>query len=170
MTAASARRVGITWAGACFVLATLGVALPAAASPAPNTLVLSGKYHGTLKLTDLSVNCFIEEFNNSHLSDAVKLTSLTGTISGLRPKSWFFLLTEPKQGRYTTKHTNGATAARLRPTNANVVLSFSQTSGTINFNGATGSADLKVVFNNGYENTVTESLVANWSCPTVHHL
>jgi len=155
---------------ALFVLGGLSLALPAGASPAVNTLVLSGKYHGTLKLSNPATNCFVDEFSNPHLSDSVKLISLTGAISGLKPRSWFFLLTEPKQGTFTTKHTNVATAARLRPTNANVTIAFSQTSGTIKFEGATGSADLKVVFNNGFENTVTEEMVGSWSCPTVHHI
>jgi hypothetical protein len=29
---------------------------------------------------------------------------------------------------------------------------------------------MKVVFNNGFENTVTETLIGNWSCPAVNHL
>ena len=48
-------------------------------------------------------------------------------------------------------------------------ISFSQTSGTIKFDGKTGSVDMKMVFNTGVANTVTEALVGNWSCPAVLH-
>jgi len=142
----------------------------ASAAGGVNTFTVSGKYHGTLSITNPVADCFIEEFDNPHLSDAVKLGPLTGSLSGLKPKSWFFLATEPKEGTFVTKHTNDATAARLRPTNENDTIAFSQTSGTIHFHGTTGAVNLKVVFNNGYENTVTETVIGNWSCPLVHHL
>jgi hypothetical protein len=149
-------------------LATL-VSLTSAGGSTTNTLTLSGKYHGTLTVSNPASECFVDEFSNSHLSDSVKL-DMTGTLVGLKPQSWFFLATEPKQGTFTTKHTNTATAARLRPTNLNQMISFSQTSGTIAFNGKTGSVNVRTVFNNGYENTVTATMVGTWSCPTVHHL
>lgn len=136
-----------------------------------NTFSLSGKYHGTLKLTNPSRDCYIYEFPaSSHLYDTIKLDPLTGVLSGLKTTSWFFLDTEPKQGTYVSAHTSSSShGARIEAENPNVSISFSQTSGTIKFNGKTGSVNMKMVFNTGVENTVTETLIGNWSCPAVLH-
>jgi len=146
----------------------LALAPWATAAPA-NQFTVTGKYHGTLTVTTPANACFVDEFSNPHLSDSVKL-GMTGSLSGLHPTSWFLLITEPRQGTFVTKHTNQATSAKLRPTNANFDIAFSQTSGTIAFNGKTGSVKLKVVYNNGYENTVSGTVAGSWSCPTVQHL
>jgi hypothetical protein len=163
------------WMALGFIVGALvaGLAAPVsitnAGGSATNTFTLTGRYHGTLTISNPTSECFVDEFSNPHLSDSVKL-DMTGSLAGLKPHSWFFLATEPKQGTFTTKHTNIATAARLRPTNLNYMIAFSQTSGTIVFNGKTGSVNLRTVFNNGYENTVTATMVGTWSCPTVQHL
>jgi len=163
-------RFGLTAVTLLAVVACCSPTASAAPGGAVNTFAVMGKYHGTLTLTSPGADCFIEEYSNPHLSDAVKLGPITGTLSGLKPTIWSFLATEPRQGTFVTKHTNEATAARLRPENPNQTIAFSQTSGTVTFNGATGSVNMKVVFNNGYEDTVSESVIGNWSCPVVHHL
>jgi hypothetical protein len=157
-------RVGFT---AVVLLAGVAGLVPtatAAAGGSVNTFVVSGKYHGTLTLANPKKDCYIDEISNIHL-DSIRLDPLTGVLSGLKPKSWFFVVTEPKQGIFV----NGKTA-RLRPDNNNVDITFSQTSGTIKFDGKTGSLNIKVVFNNGFENTVTETVIGTWSCPVVNHL
>jgi len=137
----------------------------AAAGGSVNAFVVSGKYHGTLTLTNPRKDCYIDEFSNRQLLDTIRLDPLTGVLSGLKPKSWFFVATEPKEGTFVK-----GTSARLRPDNNNVDIAFSQISGTIKFYGKTGSVKMKVVFNNGFENTVTETVIGNWSCPVVNHL
>jgi hypothetical protein len=163
-------RIGFT---AVVLLAGVAGLVPTA-SAAPggtvNTFTVSGKYHGTLTLTNPGADCIINEYSNPHLSDSVNLDPMTGVLSGLKPKIWSFLATEPKQGTFVTKHTNQATSAKLRPGNLNAVIAFSQTSGTITFDGAKGSVNMKMVFDNGVENTVTETVVGNWTCPLVHHI
>jgi hypothetical protein len=165
------RRHGLV-ASALTIAVVVGLELapaPWVVAAAANQFTVTGKYHGTLTVTNPAVGCFVDEFSNPHLSDSVKL-GMSGTLSGLHPTSWFLLITEPRQGTFVTKHSNQATSAKLRPTNANVDIGFSQTSGTIAFNGRTGSVNLKVVFNNGYENTVSGTLAGSWSCPRVQHL
>ena len=163
-------------AGVNRALVAVAVALGAAAATGTahgakvDTFTVSGKYHGTLTLTNPGADCFIDEFSSRYLSDSVKLDPLTGSLSGLAGKDWFFLATEPRQGTFVTKATNQATSAKIRPVNANDTIAFSQTSGTITFDGKTGSASMTMVFNNGYENTVTVTVSGSWSCPVVHHL
>lgn len=159
---------------AVVLLAALAALVPAATNVAGstiNTFTLSGKYHGTLTLTNPSKDCYIYEFpTSSHLYDTIKLDPITGVLSGLKTTSWFFLDTEPKQGTYVSTHTSSSShGARIEPENPNVSISFSQTSGSIKFDGKTGSVDMKMVFNTGVANTVTETLIGNWSCPAVLH-
>jgi hypothetical protein len=143
---------------------------PGAGGSTVNTLTVSGKYHGTLTLTNTGADCIINEYSNPNFSDSVNLDPLTGVLSGLKPKSWSFLATEPKQGIFVTKHTNQATSAKLKPANPNSVVAFSQTSGTITFDGTTGSVNMKMVFDNGIENTVTVKVIGSWACSVVHHI
>jgi hypothetical protein len=142
----------------------------AASGGAVNTFTVSGKYHGTLTLANPGTDCIINEYSNPHLSDSVNLEPLTGVLSGLKPKIWSFLATESKQGTFVTKHTNQATSAKLRPANLNAVIAFSQTSGSITFDGTRGSVNMKMVFDSGAADTVTETVVGNWTCPVVHHI
>jgi hypothetical protein len=164
-------RTVVELAAALALAGLAGLASSALAAGAkPNTFTVSGTYHGTLTVMNPASDCFIEEFNNPHLSDAVKLGPLTGALSALKGTAWSFLATEPRQGTFVTAHTNQSIAARLRPLNPNAQIAFSQTSGTITFAGKTGSAHMRMVFNNGGQDTVTESVVGSWSCPVVHHL
>jgi hypothetical protein len=103
-------RVGVT---AVVLLAGVAGLVPtatAAAAGSVNTFVLSGKYHGMLTLTNPRKDCYIDEFSNPHLLDSIRLDPLTGVLSGLKPKSWFFVDTGPKQGTFVK-----GTTARLRP-------------------------------------------------------
>ncbi|MFI5036385.1 MAG: hypothetical protein ACHQFZ_09310 [Acidimicrobiales bacterium] len=134
-----------------------------------NTFTLSGKYHGTLKLANPTKDCFIDEFSNTHLVDTIRFDYLTGSLTGLTTTSWYFVATEPKQGTFTTKLNGPGNTGRLRPENNNVTVGFFEASGTIKFGGKTGSVNLKVVFNNGYANTVTETLTGSWSCPKINN-
>jgi hypothetical protein len=163
-------RVGFVAAVLLFGVAELAPTATAAGGGAVNTFTVSGKYHGVLTLTNPGTDCIINEYSNPHLSDSVNLDPLAGVLSGLKPKVWSFLATESKQGTFVTKHTNQATSAKLRPANPNAVIAFSQTSGSITFNGMTGSVNLKMVFDSGVADTVTETVVGNWSCPVVHHI
>jgi hypothetical protein len=156
------------------VLALAGVSGDVSAAAAirakVNTFTVSGKYHGTLTIPNPSRDCTINDYKNPHLSDSVNLYSITGVLSGLPEKSWSFLATEPKQGTFVTTKTNQATSAKLRPSNPNDTVGFSQTSGTIKFDGKAGSVNLKMVYDNGIAATVTVTVIGNWSCPVVNHI
>jgi hypothetical protein len=163
-------KVGFTVAVLLAGVAGFASTATAAGSGAVNTFTVSGKYHGTLTLANPGTDCIINEYKNPHLADSVNLEPLTGVLSGLKPKIWSFLATESKQGTFVTKHTNPATSAKLRPANLNAVIAFSQTSGSITFDGTTGSVNMKMVFDSGVADTVTETVVGNWTCPVVHHI
>ncbi|HEV2427393.1 MAG TPA: hypothetical protein VGS61_04145 [Acidimicrobiales bacterium] len=151
-------------------LGTVGNNPSIAAGSPVNTFTLSGKYHGTLKIPNPTKDCFIEEFSTPGLFDTIRFDYMTGAISGQTTKSWYFVATEPHQGTFVTKVSSHTNTARLRPENNSVTIQFTQTSGTIVFSGKTGSVNMRVVYNNGYANTVTETLSGSWSCPKVTKL
>ena len=141
---------------------------------ATNTIVVTGKYSGTLKLEDPAKNCveLIDISKSTHEPnprDVVKLY-YTGKLSGLSSTKWTFIATEKGGGTFTQSHIATTQGALLYSYTTG--FGFVATSGTITIGGKTGSFKYKVTWSNqpgsiGATSRGTDTAAGSWSCPSV---
>ncbi len=152
---------------------TAGASLRAAIarSVATNTIVVTGKYAGTLKLENPAKDCH-ELFDGYKGEDIVNLYYF-GKLAGLSYGEWSFIAGEKGSGTFSQSDIPESKAAILSPFNPKKVLinanSFYATSGKISIGGKTGAFSFKMTWSDG--TTVARSsastMTGSWSCPTV---
>jgi hypothetical protein len=161
--------------------ATVGVAVAAlisggvvllvpsvAGAKAPtNTFTFTGTYSGTLKLTPSSENCSFGKTLNGK-SFMANLSHLKGSISGAGSGPWGLTVYVPKKG---TTHVAQANVHALNDTtfqsNGATITELEETSGTIKYEGSTGSVNLKVEHHSLIGNTYSgsDTVTGSWNCP-----
>jgi len=143
---------------------------------ATNTMVVTGKYAGTLRLEDPTKDC-AELFDDlpPKKEDVVKLYYF-GKLSGLSYGEWSFIAAEKGKGTFTRSNIPESEAPILSPYSPTKVIVtgnfFSGTSGTITIGGKTGSFSFKMTWSDGTTSahSSTSTMTGNWSCPTVETL
>lgn len=174
------------WLGAALVAASGGFvgghALIAmrpsivASHVASNTIIVTGKYAGTLKLEDPAKDC-AEVFDDlpPKKVDVVKLYYF-GKLSGLSYGEWSFIAAEKGKGTFTRSSIPESEAPILSPFSPTKVIVtgnfFSGISGTITIGGKTGSFSFKMTWSDGTTSahSSASTMTGNWSCPTVETL
>jgi uncharacterized protein (DUF2147 family) len=138
----------------------------AVAKTASNTFTFKGAHSGTLKLTPSSLNCsFGKTYNGKGY--LVTLSHMTGTISGAGKGSWAMTAYVPKKG---TTHVAKADVKSLTDTsfqsNAERIIAFDETSGTVTYNGSTGSINISVEYHAVGSTTYSGSstVTGSWNC------
>ncbi len=171
--------------GAALVVAPGGVvaehtalaARSAALAPhvATNTIVVSGKYSGTLELENPAKDCK-ELFDNlpNKKGDVVELYYF-GKLSGLSYGEWSFIAGAKGNGTFTQSSIPESKADLLSPYSpTKVIVSnyFSATSGTITIGGKTGSFKFKMTWSDGTTSahSSASTMTGSWSCPAVTKL
>ncbi len=142
---------------------------------ATNTIVVTGKYSGTLKLKDPATDC-PELFDNlpAKKGDVVKLYYF-GKLSGLSWTEWSFIAGAKGNGTFTQSSIPESKAAILSPFSpTKVIISnfFSATSGTITIGGKAGSLKYKMTWSDGTTSahSSASTMTGSWSCPAVTKL
>ena len=143
---------------------------------ATNTIVVTGRYSGTLKLKDPAKDC-PELFDNlpNKKGDVVKLYYF-GKLSGLSWTEWSFIAGAKANGTFTQSSIPESKAAILSPFSPTKVIVyskfFSATSGTITIGGKTGSFKYKMTWSDGTTSahSSASTMTGSWSCPTVTNL
>jgi hypothetical protein len=137
-----------------------------AAKTASNTFTFTGAHSGTLKLTPSSLNCsFGKTYNGKGY--LVTLSHMEGTISGAGKGSWAMTAYASKDG---TTHVAKANVQSLTDTSfqsdGEPIIAFDETSGTVTYNGATGSIHLSVEYHaigsTAYSGSST--VTGSWNC------
>jgi hypothetical protein len=136
-----------------------------------NTIVVTGKYSGTLKL-DPEKGC-TELLDEPKKHDIVELF-YSGKLSGLTPNKWTFVAAEKGGGTFTQSHIPTTTAALLYPSNpaTRANIGFTATAGTITIGGKAGSFSYKITWSNqpgsiGATTMGSGTATGSWSCPMV---
>jgi len=134
---------------------------------ATNTIVITGKYSGTLKLEDPAKNC--SELINDPSGDVVRLYYF-GKLSGISSTKWTFVAAEKRSGKFTQSHIPTTKAALLYSYTTG--FGFAATSGTITIGGKSGSFSYKVSWYNapgsiGGASLGSGTATGSWSCPSV---
>jgi len=139
----------------------------AEAKTTSNIFSLTGAHSGTLKLTSSSLNC---QWGKTYSGKGylVTLSHMKGTISGAGSGEWTLTAYVPKKG---STHVASANVHSLTDTsiqsNAEPIISFYETSGTVTFQGSTGSVDLTLAYHpigsSTYSGTTT--MTGSWNCP-----
>ena len=143
---------------------------------ATNTILVTGKYAGTLKLKDPAKDC-AELFDNlpPKKVDVVKLYYF-GKLAGLSHGEWSFIAAEKGKGTFTQKSIPESKAAILSPYSPTKVIVnsnfFSATSGTITIGGKAGSFRFKMTWSDGTTSahSSASTMTGSWSCPMVETL
>ncbi len=143
---------------------------------ATNTIVVTGKYAGTLKLENPAKDC-AEVFDNlpPKKVDVVKLYYF-GKLSGISYGEWSFIAAEKGKGTFTESSIPESKAAILSPFSPPKVIInskfFSATSGTITIGGKAGSFSFKMTWSDGTTSahSSASTMTGSWSCPTVETL
>jgi hypothetical protein len=137
------------------------------AKAASNTFTFTGAYSGTLKLKPSNLDCsFGKSYNGK--SYLVTLSHMKGIISGAGSGSWAMSAYVSKQGK---NHVAKADVHSLTDTsfqsNAEPIIAFDETSGTVTYHGSTGSIDITVEYHavgsTSYSGSAT--VTGSWSCP-----
>jgi hypothetical protein len=136
-------------------------------STATNTIVVTGKYSGTLKLEDPAKNC--NELIDDPNGDIVRLY-FSGKLSGLNSTKWTFIAVEKHSGTFTQSHILANKAALLYSYTTG--FGFAATSGKITIGGKTGSFSYKVSWYNapgsiGGPSVGSGTAKGSWSCPSI---
>jgi uncharacterized protein (DUF2147 family) len=139
----------------------------AVAKTVSNTFTFKGAHSGTLELTPSSMNCsFGKTYNGkSHL---VTLSHMKGTISGAGKGPWTVGAYVSKKGK---THVAKANVHSLTDTsfqsNAVPIIAFDETSGTVTYNGSTGSMSITVEYHAVGSTTYSGSttVTGSWNCP-----
>lgn len=178
------RRVVSSWpSGGAAMLLSVGLVVPGGVigehhapasgptalsrSAATNTIVVTGKYSGTLKLEDPAKNC--NELIDDPNGDIVRLY-FSGKLSGLNSNKWTFIAVEKHSGTFTQSHILANKAALLYSYTTG--FGFAATSGKITIGGKTGSFSYKVSWYTapgsiGGPNVGSGTAKGSWSCPSV---
>lgn len=141
---------------------------------ATNTLVVTGKYSGTLKLKDPTKDCNELFDDPSAKKDVVRLFYF-GKLSGLTWTEWSFTAGAKGNGTFTQSSIPESKAAILSPyVPTKVIISnyFSATSGTITIGGKAGSFEYKMTWSDGTTSahSSVSTMTGSWSCPSVEKL
>jgi hypothetical protein len=136
------------------------------AKPASNTFTFAGAYSGTLKLKSSNLDCLYGKSNGQ--SFIITLSHMKGTISGAGPGLWTMTAYPMKKGTNQVAKANvhSLTDASFQ-SNADPIIAFDETSGSVTYHGSTGSIDMTVEYHAigsesyGGSSTVTGS----WNCP-----
>ena len=138
----------------------------AVAKTASNTFTFKGAHSGTLELTPSSLNCsFGKTYNGKGY--LVTLSHMQGTISGAGKGAWAMTAYAPKNG---TTHVVKANVRSLSDTsfqNDGVpIIAFDETSGTVTYNGSTGSIRLSVEYHAVGSTTYSgmSTVTGSWNC------
>jgi uncharacterized protein (DUF2147 family) len=132
-----------------------------------NIFTFTGAYSGTLKLKSSNLDCsFGKSYNGK--SYLVTLSHMKGTISGAGSGSWAMSAYVSKQGK---NHVAKADVRSLTDTsfqsNAEPIIAFDETSGTVTYHGSTGSIDITVEYHaigsTSYSGSAT--VTGSWNCP-----
>jgi len=143
---------------------------------ATNTIVVTGKHSGTLKLKDPAKDC-AELFDKlpPKKEDVVKLYYF-GKLAGISYGEWSFIAAEKGNGTFTQNNIPESKAALLSPYSpTKVIISsnfFSATSGTITIGGKAGSFRFKMTWSDGTTSahSSASTMTGSWSCPMVETL
>lgn len=138
----------------------------ALANTASNTFTFKGAHSGTLKLTPSSFNC---SFGKTYSGKGylVTLSHMEGTISGAGKGSWAMTAYASKKG---TNHVVKADVQSLTDTsfqsNGETIIAFDETSGTVTYNGSTGSINISVEYHAVGSTTYSGSstVTGSWNC------
>jgi hypothetical protein len=165
----STRVVAVALAGTVlFGGMTLLAPSTACAKTSSNTFTFKGAYSGTLELTSSSLNCSFGKTYNGK-SYLVTLSHMKGTISGAGKGPWAMTAYVSKQG---TTHVAKADVHALNDTsfqsNGVPIISFVETSGTITYQGSSGSISLSVEYHAVGSTTYGKSatVTGSWNCPS----
>jgi len=135
---------------------------------ATNTIVVTGKYSGTLKLEDPAKNC-VELINDPKKQDVIRL-NYSGKLSGLSGTKWTFIAAEKGSGTFTQSHISTTKAPLFFSSTTGI--GFTAISGTITIGGKAGSFKYKVTWSNqpgsiGAASMGSGTATGSWSCPAV---
>jgi hypothetical protein len=138
---------------------------------ASNTIVVTGKYSGTLKLEDPAKDC-VELINDPKKQDVVRL-NYSGKLSGLSGTKWTFIAAEKGSGTFTQSHISTTKAPLFFSSTTGI--GFTAVSGTITIGGKVGSFKYKVTWSNqpgsiGAISMGSGTATGSWSCPAVETL
>ncbi|MGD0985592.1 MAG: hypothetical protein ABSA65_17545 [Acidimicrobiales bacterium] len=138
---------------------------------ASNTIVVTGKYSGTLKLEDPAKDC-VELINDPKKQDVVRL-NYSGKLSGLSGTKWTFIAAEKGSGTFTQSHISTTKAPLFFSSTTGI--GFTAVSGTITIGGKVGSFKYKVTWSNqpgsiGATSMGSGTATGSWSCPAVETL
>jgi len=137
------------------------------AKSSSDTFTFTGAHSGTLKLTPSSMNCSFGKTYNGK-SYLVTLSHMKGTISGAGSGSWAMTAYVSKQGK---NHVVKANVHSLTDTsfqsNAEPIIAFDETSGTVTYNESKGSISISVEYHavgsTSYSGSTT--VTGSWNCP-----
>lgn len=137
----------------------------AGASGTKNTFVFKGAYSGTIKYPPSTGFC---SYGKAYSGKGylVTLSHMTGTIKGAGSGPWALTLFAPKIGTNHLAKANPKLISDSSFQNAATIVSFFETSGTITYNGATGSLHLTVVHHVVGSTTYRgiSTVTGSWSC------
>ncbi len=138
----------------------------AGASGSTNTFTFSGAYSGTLKLSPSSLNCMYGKTYNGK-GFLITLSHMKGTISGAGAGSWEMSAYPLKKGTTTVSKANvqSITDSSFQ-SNAEPIIQFVETSGSVTYEGSKGSIDMTVEYHavgsQSYGGSAT--VTGSWSC------
>jgi hypothetical protein len=164
------RSPGVAAATAAGTLLFGGMALlapwSAVAATASNTFTFTGAHSGRLKLTPSSLDCTFGKAYNGK-SYMVTLSHMAGTISGAGKGSWAMTAYVPKQGTTTVAKANLQSLTDTSfQSNGEPIIAFDEKSGTVTYNGSTGSIRIDVEYHAIGSTTYSGSSVVtgSWNC------
>lgn len=139
----------------------------ATAKTASNTFIFAGAHSGTLVLTPSSMNCSFGKTYNGK-SYLVTLSHMKGTISGAGTGPWAMTAYVSKRGK---THVTKANVHSLTDTSFQSsgvpIIAFDETSGTVAYDGSTGSISMSVEYHaigsTSYSGSAT--VTGSWNCP-----
>ena len=150
-----------------FVLGSVAMATPAGAgAKITNSFTFTGAYSGTIKLVPASLNCTYGK-TYSGKGFLVTLSHMKGTITGAGKGEWAMSVYPSKKG--TTKVTKANVQAyndNAFQSNAEPIVQFLETSGSVTYEGATGSLDMTVEYHQVGSATYgkTATVTGSWNC------
>jgi hypothetical protein len=138
----------------------------ASAGGASNTFTFKGAYSGTLKLTPSSFNCSYGK-TYSGKGFLVTLSHMKGTITGAGTGAWAMSAYPTKKG---TTHVGAANVQALTDSsfqsNGTPIISFLEKSGSVTYEGSTGSINMTVEYHAVGSTTYGKvaTVTGSWNC------
>jgi hypothetical protein len=138
----------------------------ASAGGTSNTFTFKGAYSGTLKLSPSSFNCTFGK-TYSGKGFLVTLSHMKGTITGAGSGAWGLSVYPSKKG---TTHVGAANVKSLTDSSfqssGSPIISFLETSGSVTYEGSTGSIKMTVEYHAVGSTTYgkTATVTGSWNC------